>query len=981
MPAQVRPTNHFDPWAAPHAAQTHHTEQAPQAGALAQSALQALLHGQQAPAAQLAKKALGAAAIKLLYDAAEMIAEASGLGSLHTGEGAAAPASPAPAAVGAAHAPAEVKSEPAVGGAAVSALLKAADGGKAPAQENTGPVQQAAAPVAAVAAQLADTPPAAEQVAPKEQSAGLLAQVATAAVKDTGAAAANAGLQPAAQQPVAAPPTAEQAVPAPTHAPEAVPGAGVDTGAIPSSVQAPGSTPAAEPAKAADWHGVLTGGGVLKSGDSGAAVQSLQSQLRTAGFPVPLTGTYDAATLEAVKKFQETYHIQTTGMIGAQTSNGLEEVVAWRGVQSGKHILNPGDSGPAVLMLQRELLRAGKPIKLTGIYDKQTRAQVNEVQSGHGWTPDGQVGPLTVGAIREEGAEPDAQGGADPGHHMPKSGDGRAVYQHNQARVANMDVKLDGEQKGEMKAFIANWDKNHARYEKIAAKAGIPAEVIASLHWRESSGNFNTYLHQGDPLGKPAVHEPNDIPVFYKWEDAAVHALHSQRAAQDLFNVTQHTTDKAALASYAEYYNGLGYHYKDKPSPYVFSGTDQYTKGKYTRDRYYDPNVKDQQLGVMSMYQALKQHEQEQGQGQPAPDGQTQAPKPKGEVALTDAPRPWLEELEKEKPKNPNKPAPGSENTTPPDGSMPGTEVNHKPGESESGTGNDWGSVAKGKATLRHGTEGASVTQMQQLLTQAGYGVARTGVFGDTTQQTLERFQSTHNLPVTGELDATTAKALEAAVKAKSADSKVQEDPNGERHAPKSEEDKFEYYKLAITAQGGKFDERPGQRNIMGVRGWQQGGPVPNTKDRYNDTLVVMWVDEKGQKHVHEYKSTTDPGAYAKYYNPAGDANLMDGQYNYQLGSHKGHTALNQGEAVRVWRDANKDGIRQKGEYSEAGWFGINIHAGGTSESVSNYSAGCQVIQGGWDGAAWKDFIKQMQADPDHKYKYTLIDSSKMPKI
>lgn len=32
-------------------------------------------------------------------------------------------------------------------------------------------------------------------------------------------------------------------------------------------------------------------------------------------------------------------------------------------------------------------------------------------------------------------------------------------------------------------------------------RTGVPARPIAALHWRESSGNFNTYLHQGAPLG------------------------------------------------------------------------------------------------------------------------------------------------------------------------------------------------------------------------------------------------------------------------------------------------------------------------------------------------------------------------------------------------------------------------------------------------------------------------------------------------
>jgi hypothetical protein len=55
-----------------------------------------------------------------------------------------------------------------------------------------------------------------------------------------------------------------------------------------------------------------------------------------------------------------------------------------------------------------------------------------------------------------------------------------------------------------------------------------------------------------------------------------------------------------------EQYNGLGYAYKGLPSPYVWSGTDQYTKGKYIRDKVFDPNVVDKQLGVAGLIRSLQ---------------------------------------------------------------------------------------------------------------------------------------------------------------------------------------------------------------------------------------------------------------------------------------------------------------------------------------------------------------------------------------
>lgn len=612
------------------------------------------------------------------------------------------------------------------------------------------------------------------------------------------------------------------------------------------------------------WRSVLKGQTHLKAGDSGAAVAKMQAELNQAGFAAPTNGVFDEATKKAILKFQNTYHIQTTGEMGPQTGNGLEEVVAWKGVASGKHILKPEEQGPAVTMLQRQLTLAGYKVELTGVYDDATLAVVKELQKSKGWGPDGKVGPLTYGAIKElqgEDGEEDTDSVRQPDNknHEPADKTGKSVYQKSKARLKNMKVQLSKSQQGDMNLFLKNWDKNHARYEKVAEAANVPPELIAALHWRESSGNFNTYLHQGDPLGKKPTHWPTNIPTFHKWEEAAKHALGQHKSIQKMFDVDHDTTDMAALAGYSEYYNGLGYHYKDKPSPYVFSGTNQYDRGKYVADGKYDSSVRDSQLGTMAMIQAIHDRDRKQ-------DGKDQSRnvERKSNIALTMAAHPWLEDKRQE-PK-PDKPEP---------------PVSPK----------DPGPVAE----------------------------------------------------------------------------------------PLGEAAKYEYYRRAILNNGGDFDARADQRNIVGVRGWMNGEEVPNVKDAYNDTLAVLWKDKLGKSHFEKYNATVDPGSFAKYYNPRGDANLVDGQYDYVLGEHKGHTALNQGEAVQVWRDGNKDGIRQKSEGTDDGWFGINIHAGGTGPRVGNYSAGCQVIRGGWDGDPWQNFIHQMKADPDHRYKYTLIDADGMP--
>ena len=175
----------------------------------------------------------------------------------------------------------------------------------------------------------------------------------------------------------------------------------------------------------------------------------------------------------------------------------------------------------------------------------------------------------------------------------------------NQDRVGTMQVGLSETQMHGMSAFISNWERNKNRYQSVSLLSDMPAELIAAIHWRESSGNFNTYLHQGDPLGRPAVNWPNNIPVFHVWEDAAVHALRMKDSLKNQLEIDAATKDATLLATYAEGYNGLGYHYRDKPSPYVFAGTSEYSAGKFVSDGRYSSSAVDQQLGVMPMLGAI----------------------------------------------------------------------------------------------------------------------------------------------------------------------------------------------------------------------------------------------------------------------------------------------------------------------------------------------------------------------------------------
>lgn len=144
---------------------------------------------------------------------------------------------------------------------------------------------------------------------------------------------------------------------------------------------------------------------------------------------------------------------------------------------------------------------------------------------------------------------------------------------------------------------------NRARYEEVSAKTGVPWAFIGALHYRESALNFNTHLHNGDSLKAKTVHVPKGRPEGeppFTWEVSAIDALEYEKF-KDLPSWTIEE-----VCERAEHYNGMGYHNMGKVSPYLFSGTNLYVRGKYSSDGHYDSGMVDQQLGVIPLYMRVE---------------------------------------------------------------------------------------------------------------------------------------------------------------------------------------------------------------------------------------------------------------------------------------------------------------------------------------------------------------------------------------
>ena len=170
----------------------------------------------------------------------------------------------------------------------------------------------------------------------------------------------------------------------------------------------------------------------------------------------------------------------------------------------------------------------------------------------------------------------------------------------NAARWANAKLTRGPEFVKFAKKAVAN----KARYQDIEARTGVHWVFVAVTHYRESTQDFTKNLGQGDPLNKKTVRVPAWRGPFFgpkAFEDAAVDALTNCAP----YAARNKDWSIAGMLTYLERYNGLAYANAGRPSPYIWSGTDQYKIGKVLRDHGPIEPVVDKQLGCAGLILAI----------------------------------------------------------------------------------------------------------------------------------------------------------------------------------------------------------------------------------------------------------------------------------------------------------------------------------------------------------------------------------------
>lgn len=157
---------------------------------------------------------------------------------------------------------------------------------------------------------------------------------------------------------------------------------------------------------------------------------------------------------------------------------------------------------------------------------------------------------------------------------------------------------IDAGHTDDVNQVIARIMPNQARYQAVAGPLQIPWYFIALVHNMESSLDFSSNLLNGDPLTARTVHVPAGRPRTghppFTWEQCATDAMRYM----SLVNLSDWSLP--ALLYRLEGYNGYGYQLRRPPinSPYLWSFSNHYTRGKFIADGKFDPNAVSQQCGA-----------------------------------------------------------------------------------------------------------------------------------------------------------------------------------------------------------------------------------------------------------------------------------------------------------------------------------------------------------------------------------------------
>jgi len=142
-----------------------------------------------------------------------------------------------------------------------------------------------------------------------------------------------------------------------------------------------------------------------------------------------------------------------------------------------------------------------------------------------------------------------------------------------------------------------------ARWYKVAQEICCPWYFVAIIHAMEAAFNFRSHLHNGDSLRQRTRRIPRNRPKVWSppndWQTSAVDALRF-----DGFQDLKDWSLERMLHRW-ESYNGFRSRRNGINTPYLWSFSNHYAKGKFVADNVWDPNAVSKQCGAAVLLRVL----------------------------------------------------------------------------------------------------------------------------------------------------------------------------------------------------------------------------------------------------------------------------------------------------------------------------------------------------------------------------------------
>ncbi len=144
-------------------------------------------------------------------------------------------------------------------------------------------------------------------------------------------------------------------------------------------------------------------------------------------------------------------------------------------------------------------------------------------------------------------------------------------------------------------------DRHRDEWAEVTARTGVPRLWGIASFERESSSDYSRSPAQGDRWDRISIHVPKGLGPYADWGDSCVAAYCIDKLNE--VGASNWTWTRACYEG--ELYNGFGPRAHRRHTGYLWSWTNIYTSGKYVEDGKWDPDVRDQQCGMVPMMAAL----------------------------------------------------------------------------------------------------------------------------------------------------------------------------------------------------------------------------------------------------------------------------------------------------------------------------------------------------------------------------------------